>query len=114
MQVVSVFYFFVVKSISFDALPAAPDLSQVHAPAARRPHAQEAPAAGLTFSVVALEHEHWRAGFAPQEQVACWAVRGGEGRCQQGWPTSRGKETRVREYAGTYRRRKRRHPCHSR
>lgn len=68
-------YFLVVKSISLLELPPAePDLSQVQAPADLRPHAHEAPEAGLTFSVAALSQEHWRAGFAPQEQVAFWAV----------------------------------------
>lgn len=75
-------YFLVVKSISLLELPPAePALSQVQAPADLRPHAHEAPEAGLTFSVAALSQEHWRAGFAPQEQVAFWAVCGG-GECQ--------------------------------
>lgn len=70
-------YFRVVKSISFGLPPpAAPPLSHVQAPAARRPQAQDAEAAGLTFSVAALSQEHWRAGFAPQEQVAFWAGLG--------------------------------------
>lgn len=71
-------YFLVVKSISFPTLPpavAGPVLSQVHAPADLSPHAHEASDAGLTFSVAALSHEHWRAGLAPQEQVAFWAVK---------------------------------------
>lgn len=68
-------YFLVVKSISLLELPPAePAFSQVQAPADLRPHAHEAPEAGLTFSVAALSHEHCRAGFAPQEQVAFWAV----------------------------------------
>lgn len=63
----------VVKSISLSALAPPTLLSpeQVHEPAARSPHAHELDAAGLTFSVAALSQEHWRAGFAPQEQVAC-------------------------------------------
>lgn len=101
------FYFLVVKSISLLELPPAePDLSQVQAPADLRPHAHEAPEAGLTFSVAALSQEHWRAGFAPQEQVAFWAVCANVSCCERG--------AMERGNGKAYRRRRTRRPFRSR